>query len=105
MSIRWGTSSGFSKREKLLLVTGTALTRANSATPQLVVGDEMRERFGQQCSKARDIRGYHTHAHARTRTLPEGCVRATPPPDGSSPLAAAAATSARPRRLLPRSRT
>src|SRR5215218_110362 len=36
MSIRWGTSSGFSRREKLLLVTGTALTRANSATPQLV---------------------------------------------------------------------
>src|SRR6187551_3850734 len=28
MSIRWGTSSGFSRREKLLRVTGAALERA-----------------------------------------------------------------------------
>src|SRR4051794_15289249 len=34
ISIRWGTSRGFSRREKLLRVTGAAFERAKSATPQ-----------------------------------------------------------------------
>src|ERR1700755_1543598 len=38
ISMRCGTSRGFSRREKLLRVTGAALERAKSATPRAVRG-------------------------------------------------------------------
>src|ERR1700759_2566118 len=42
--MRWGTSRGFSSREKLLRVTGAALERAKSATPRTVRGTLKRAR-------------------------------------------------------------
>src|SRR4051795_12348239 len=63
MSIRCGTSSGFSRREKVLRVTGAACDVANWATPQQVVGRESaRVDSGQQGSTARDPAKYHRDA-------------------------------------------
>src|SRR5215204_5298107 len=63
MSIRCGTSSGFSRREKVLRVTGAACDVANWATPQKVVGRESaRVDSGQQGSTARDPAKYHRTA-------------------------------------------
>src|SRR5215208_6778587 len=60
ISIRCGTSSGFSRREKVLRVTGAAWDLANWATPQMVVGRESaRVDSGQQGSTTRDPAKYH----------------------------------------------
>src|SRR6476646_10646780 len=59
MSIRWGTSSGFLSLEKLLRVTGAALERAKSATPQAVRGTWIQRRYEQGDPKARDHGNYH----------------------------------------------
>src|SRR5262249_51496856 len=60
MSIRCGTSRGFGRREKLLLVTGAAFTRANSATPQLVEGlGCARRNPAAKSSTARGRKKYH----------------------------------------------
>src|SRR5687768_8763805 len=62
ISIRYGTSSGFSRREKLLRVTGAASTRANSATPQLVGCErDLREDSG---------RGHNGGATLKSNTPP-----------------------------------
>src|SRR4029450_7841501 len=66
MSLRWGTSSGFSRREKLLLVTGTALTRANSATPQLVEGETCARGSGSSAQRRATVKSItRTFSHAR----------------------------------------
>src|ERR1700709_1523188 len=51
--MRCGTSRGFSRREKLLRVTGAALERAKSATPRTVRGTVKRARaMGRRTQKS-----------------------------------------------------
>src|SRR6185312_3877136 len=53
ISMRCGTSRGFSSREKLLRVTGAALERAKSATPRTVRGTVKRARaMGRRTQKS-----------------------------------------------------
>src|SRR4029079_7885134 len=95
ISIRCGTSSGFSSREKVLRVTGAAWDVANWATPQMVVGRESaRVDSGQQGSTTRDPAKYHSYARLSKRSRPVL--------DHRRDTHELELTSARPRRRLPR---
>src|SRR4249920_4018277 len=71
ISIKWGTSRGFSRREKLLRVTGAAFERAKSATPRAVRGTKVKRRSGQENSNSARP-GKITHGDARLQAwLPD----------------------------------